>query len=240
MAAAGTNDVTFADAWLDNAAWHSLIGVHQSIAVVSSDGRARAYDAQFGTFAAIERCDRGGWDALGDLVGDRGVAVLFRVGLDEPPPPWKTLGRFPSAQMIARNVPAPPDDIAFTDLGLDDAADVVALAALAEPGPFASRTAELGDFIGLRDESGRLIAMAGQRFRAGGWVEISAVSTHPDARGHGLGAAITQAMTHRIAATGARAFLHVLDTNPAAHRLYTRLGFETRCTADAGAFRYMG
>jgi hypothetical protein len=61
------------------------------------------------------------------------------------------------------------------------------LVRLTEPGPFAARTHRLGRYIGLR-RGGKLVAMAGERMRLDGFTEISAVCTHPDARGQGLGA----------------------------------------------------
>jgi predicted GNAT family acetyltransferase len=70
--------------------------------------------------------------------------------------------------------------------------------------------------------------MAGERFRLPGYVEISAVCTHPDARGKGLAAALTLDVAHAIRATGSEAFLHVLDSNEHAVRLYQKLGFEVR------------
>ncbi|SAL75472.1 GCN5-related N-acetyltransferase [Caballeronia choica] len=53
------------------------------------------------------------------------------------------------------------------------------LAEITEPGPFNSRTNELGYFFGIR-EGGQLVAMAGERLTAGKYVEISAVCTHQE------------------------------------------------------------
>ena len=62
---------------------------------------------------------------------------------------------------------------------------MIALAELTRPGPFAASTVELGGYLGVRRE-GRLVAMAGRRLHLPGWIEISAVCTHPDHRGQGL------------------------------------------------------
>jgi predicted GNAT family acetyltransferase len=64
----------------------------------------------------------------------------------------------------------------------------VALAEAARPGPFDRRTVLLGHYAGVR-RSGRLVAMAGQRFRLPGHVELSAICVHPDWRGMGSGVA---------------------------------------------------
>ena len=64
-------------------------------------------------------------------------------------------------------------------------AAMLALVELTQPGPFAPRTIELGRYLGVHD-NGQLVAMAGERCRLPGYREVSAVCTHPDARGRGL------------------------------------------------------
>jgi N-acetylglutamate synthase-like GNAT family acetyltransferase len=101
------------------------------------------------------------------------------------------------------------------------------LTGVTEPGPFFVRTHEQGRYVGVRRE-GRLVAMAGERFRLPGFTEVSAVCTHPDVRGEGLGGALTLEISHGIRARGDEAFLHLLATNETAHRLYLKLGFRDR------------
>lgn len=62
---------------------------------------------------------------------------------------------------------------------VDDTPYMLRLAEITEPGPFNSRTNELGYFFGIR-EGGQLVAMAGERLTAGKYVEISAVCTHQE------------------------------------------------------------
>jgi predicted GNAT family acetyltransferase len=112
-------------------------------------------------------------------------------------------------------------------LDLRDAADMLALADAAKPGPFSSRTPELGHYAGVRDASGRLLAMAGERLRLSGYVELSGICVHPDARGQGYGAALTLHLARAALARGESPFLHVFPDNPAA-ALYARLGFRLR------------
>jgi ribosomal protein S18 acetylase RimI-like enzyme len=69
--------------------------------------------------------------------------------------------------------------------------------------------------------------MGGERFRLPGFVELSAISVHPDARGAGLGSAITLHLTRLALARGQIPFLHVFPDNPAV-ALYRRLGFRER------------
>ena len=86
--------------------------------------------------------------------------------------------RFAETHLSARALPA---HAAMRRLGATDVKAMVELAKLTEPGPFRERTIELGNFYGIF-ESDRLVAMAGQRTRVPGFVEVSAVCTHPDAR----------------------------------------------------------
>ena len=101
------------------------------------------------------------------------------------------------------------------------------LVALAQPGPWRRRTVELGHYVGVVDGE-RLLAMAGQRMRPAGHVEISAVCTHPDAWGRGYGEAVTRAVTGAALDAGDVAFLHVAEGNDRARLLYERLGFRLR------------
>lgn len=91
---------------------------------------------------------------------------------------------------------------------------VIALTELTEPGPFRARTHELGTFYGVF-ESDRLMAMAGQRLSLPGFVEVSAVCTHPDARGRGYARALMSAVMRDIRQRGRIPFLHAFADNPA-------------------------
>jgi predicted GNAT family acetyltransferase len=104
---------------------------------------------------------------------------------------------------------------------------MMALAERARPGPFGARTAELGDFLGIRD-GGALVAMIGQRLRLERMIEVSAVATDPDHLGRGHGARLTAAMVGLIRARGSIPILHVRESNRRAVTLYERGGFATR------------
>ena len=101
------------------------------------------------------------------------------------------------------------------------------LAQRTEPGPFRARTVELGTYVGIR-RGGRLVAMAGERFRLPGWSEISAVCTDPEVRGQGLASRLVGQLRRLQSIRGDGAFLHVLAANVDAVRLYGTLGFTAR------------
>jgi len=129
--------------------------------------------------------------------------------------------------MIADRITPAARAIDFLPLGEADAAEMRALARLTRPGPFAALTHRLGGFIGVRRE-GRLVAMAGERMRTGGFTEVSGVCTHPDHRGQGYAGALMRVVAARMLARGETPFLHTYADNRAAIGLYESLGFRLR------------
>ena len=67
--------------------------------------------------------------------------------------------------------------------------------------------------------------MAGERLHLPGMAEVSAVCTHPDARGRGLAADLSRHVASEIVRRGEVPFLHAYGGNERAIRLYERLGF---------------
>jgi ribosomal protein S18 acetylase RimI-like enzyme len=223
---------------LDNPVWHALTaGPHSAMAIGS--GLARHYPRDIAPFSAIAEPSASAYAELAHHLPAGLEARLFRAAEEEPAPAgWVTLSARPILQLVADR----PDvfeetelssaALAWVDLGAADVTSMMALAEAAEPGPFGARTVLLGTYIGVRDRStGRLLAMAGERFRLGaGYIELSAICTHPEARRRGLAAALTRRLARHAFAKGAVPFLHVFPENAAAVALYERLGFRRRAT----------
>jgi len=212
---------------LDAPVWHSLTGAHAAVAQVR--GAARRYPPDVSVFAALGDDGPDAWADLAALVDGAEVTL---VGAEPAAPPrgWRVVRTGAGHQLVAEALVPPQATAAapaVVPLGPGDAERMGALVALAQPGPWRPRTVELGHYVGVVD-GGRLLAMAGQRMRPPGHVEISAVCTHPDARGRGYGAAVTRAVTAAVLAAGDVAFLHVAEGNDRARRLYERLGFRHR------------
>ena len=222
-------------------AWHALTGPQAELGEPVRDGLARRFRRAVAPFSAVDRLDDAGWAALADLVGPRGVAILFRAGVTDPPPGWTTAFRGRTIQYVAGALdPIDPDvEAELVELGPADSDDMVELVARTEPGPFSAETWRTGRYFGLR-RGDRLVAMAGERLRVPGWGEVSAVCVDPDLRGQGLGAALTLAAAGAIAARGDRAMLHVAEDNHPAHRLYRQIGFEVRGEISTAGFRFTG
>src|ERR1035437_4005023 len=104
--------------------------------------------------------------------------------------------------------------------------------------PFGRRTSELGDFFGIF-ETGRLMAMAGQRLHLPGLAEVSAVCTHPDARGRGYARALMLEVMAGILRKGEAPFLHVFADHHTAIRVYEGLGFIRRRSLHLAALKSM-
>jgi ribosomal protein S18 acetylase RimI-like enzyme len=212
------------DALLDDPAYASLCGAHARLAEVR--GRARRYPADVAPFLALPSPPSAqDWRDAAGLVAP-GTYVAGRYGGGELPDGWRAVQAFDLVQMIEERVTG-VDCAEATPLGAADVPEMLELVAQTEPGPFLTRTIELGDYLGIRRD-GALVAMAGERFRLDGWTEISAVCTKPDRRGQGLASQLMGALIAGIQRRSERAFLHAMSTNTGAIRLYEALGFRMR------------
>jgi predicted GNAT family acetyltransferase len=70
--------------------------------------------------------------------------------------------------------------------------------------------------------------MAGQRIALPGFVEVSAVCTHPDFRGRGFARELVSVVAEAIWTRGETPILHTFSSNRNAIRVYEDLGFERR------------
>jgi ribosomal protein S18 acetylase RimI-like enzyme len=224
---------------LDNPIWHALNTEHRSLALGS--GPARSYPVEIGPLSATVDQSGASYEALRALAGPERILGLFLEKPSAPSAGWTLLRDGPLNQMIRLSAesPAPPRQLPKTKLRRltpDDVSAMVELAELTEPGPFRRRTFELGVFFGIFD-AGRLLAMAGQRLHLPHFVEVSAVCTHPDARGRGYARALMSAVVEDIRQRGKTPFLHVLPENYGAIRVYESLGFKLRRTLHLAIVR---
>lgn len=218
---------------LDTAVWTALTTRHERFAL--GTGQARRFDPDVAPFAAARDDDPESLAALADLLkeGETDVYLMQRADIVLPATLTAPMTA-PGVQMIRRR----PDAVrpvavrsvaeAIIRLSEADIPEMHALVELTRPGPFRTRTFELGEFWGIRID-GRLAAMAGERLKVPGFTEVSGVCSHPDFRGKGLAAALSDFVARRIEARGEIPFLHAFAGNAAAIRLYERLGFDLRC-----------
>jgi GNAT superfamily N-acetyltransferase len=184
------------------------------------------------------------WDALRELIGPGGMAVLPRAHLAVPDA-WSVPFALPCRQMLLTGALAPetqrptrPESGDLIEsLGPEDVPEMIALVERTRPGPFLTRTIELGTYLGVRDERKELVAMAGERMHLPDFTEISAVCTDDTHRGRGLASRLVRALVHGIRERDETPCLHLTQENEGAHRVYDRLGFETRALFDVTAVR---
>jgi len=211
---------------LDNPIWKALTTRHAHLA--KGGALARRYPADISPLAGLPARGSENVAALTTLVEIGDETGVFETEVPRLPATFEVLRETRITQMVRPDpVPLPEADVALEPLGAADVADMLALVELAQPGPFRSRTIELGRFVGLR-EQGRLVAMAGERMWIDGFREVSAICTHPDVRGRGHARALTACVVNRMLARGETPFLHVLSANEAAIELYRTLGFAHR------------
>ena len=209
---------------LDHPVWHALTSTQSALA--QGGALARRYPPEIAPFADMADMSPESFAALGALMAPSGYVVLFTPDAVVAPAAFKVLLAKTGEQMIGTpaEVPGAAD---IVRLGAADVPDMIELTKLTNPGPFAVRTHELGNFLGIR-AGGQLVAMAGERMKPGNHTEITAVCVHPDHRGRGYAQALLGAVARGIVARGEIPFLHVFSDNDGAIALYRRQGMEIR------------
>jgi len=214
---------------LDNVIWQALTTRQANFAEVCR--MARRFPRDVTSLTAFSKSDSEGYASVGELVGLAGTAALF---LHEPyrdRPGWELAGGAPLLEMVSENASSSEHQTnqqpGAVELNSQNSAEMVELATLTKPGPFGTRTHELGTYLGIRVD-GKLVAMAGERLKVPGFTEVSAVCTHPEHTGKGYAASLMVEVMRRIRERGEVPFLHVRQDNARAIALYERLGFRTR------------
>lgn len=210
---------------LDNPAWEALTTLHAHFA--EGDDLAKRYPTAMYQVAAVREPSDNAFRSLGSLLGPGGVARFFSAKPVNLIPAFQKLEEFDLRQMICPNPPPEAEEDGVRELTAEDLPEMLRLVELTNPGPFGPRTHEMGTYLGIH-HGGRLVAMAGERFRLTGFTEVSAVCTDPEHRGHGYGSRLVSILVRRIAARGEMPFLHVRRDRDAAFLVYEKLGFETR------------
>lgn len=209
---------------LDKPIWSALASRQKHFA--SGGELARVFPADVSPFAAAHDNSREAAEALAALAPADGDISLLEVAPPEAPVSIAAT-QLDGVQMVLSAFPSGGKAYDIVPLGDADAAEMLALALLTQPGPFRTRTHTMGRFIGIRDGQ-RLVAMGGERLALDGFTEVTALCTHPDYRGRGYGEALLRAVGQRILDDGLTPFLHVYAANSGAIALYERLGFAIR------------
>ena len=210
---------------LANPIWYALTTDQARFA--RARGQAVCFPGQVTALAGLREPNAAAAADLAALLAPGETTGLFLHARLQDAPSLEALEEAELLQLVydaGAPTPAVSGQEDLVDLGPADHAEMQALATLTQPGPFGTRTHELGTFIGIRVD-GRLAAMAGQRLRVPGLIEVSAVCTHPDHLGRGYARRLTRAQVGRIAGAGATPFLGVRAVNERALVIYQQLGF---------------
>ena len=219
---------------LDRPVWASLATCHAGFSV--GDALARRYLPDINLFASARDDSQAGLEALAALVRPGEQVYVLQVPEIGIPARLTAVKRGRGLQLVAPSSARFHASLAeITKLTEADAPEMLALARLTEPGPFLARTHAMGSFLGIRID-GRLVAMAGERFRFPGYTEVNGVCTHPDFRGRGFARNLSAAVSAHIVSRGETPFLHAWTSNLPAICLYESLGFETRTEVHAAVF----
>ena len=216
---------------LDRPIWHALAGRQAGFAVGAA--KARRFRPDVSPFIACADDSPEALGAVAGLLGGDDAVLFLQRGAVPLPPGTRRIDGGRGVQMVAWDFAASEPPLGLVALGEADAGAMLALATLTQPGPYRARTHELSQFWGVKDGSGRLLAMAGERLKLPGMSEVSGVCTHPDARGRGLAAALSRHVASEIVRRGEVPFLHAYASNAGAIALYEKLGFRHEGEVEA-------
>jgi len=212
---------------LNNPAWNALNTGNKNVAF--GNEKAKFYQPEVSLFTGMPQSTTENFDELYKLTPDDGFFGYVSMEPMEIPAPWKIIQPMECYQMVCEGdvIERKSADATLVPLTTENVPAMLALTKLTNPGPFSTRTIELGHYRGIFDGD-KLVAMAGQRMNPTPYAEISAVCTHPHHLGKGYAAQLLIYQARRIKAAGEIPFLHVLTTNTRAISVYESLGFMIR------------
>jgi predicted GNAT family acetyltransferase len=223
---------------LDNVIWQALTTRQAHFA--ETGDHARRFVQEISPLSAFAEPTSQGYSSLFELVTAGGTTAIFLDDPYEARPGWDWVAGAPLLQMVCENGRGSPEhlsaELEIVELTPQDSAEMIALTSLTKPGPFGTRTHELGAYLGIRND-GKLVAMAGERLKVSGHTEVSAVCTHPDHNGKGYARILMSEIMRRIRNRGEKPFLHVRSDNTRAIGIYEKLGFRIRKEAHFAVLR---
>jgi predicted GNAT family acetyltransferase len=219
----------------DNPVWQALCS-HQHYFNIGHH-LLKYFPEEVSPFVGMEHWDEQDLQVLmNDLPAERNFSVMIakRVQL---PAELNIIFGCTLYQMEAMAAPKEIDgEHVIRKLGYTELPHMLELTGKTKPGPFFTRTIEMGDYYGIF-EDGRLASMAGERLRMPGCTEISAICTDPDFLGRGYASMLTAYVARKIFAAGSRPILHVKTDNLRAIEVYRRAGFDIRTEVFFAIFR---
>lgn len=180
--------------------------------------------------------------ALGDL-GDQIAGLTVPLGVSLAP--WNA-APLPGEEgesdwdLMATRTPPPTQEGESRVVALDDLVEIQAFLDRVSPQHSVRADYKLVDrWAGVRDEaSDSLLAVGAQSRRISGVAYLASIATDPQARGRGLGAAITAGLTRQVFEGGETlCTLAHYNWNEGARRVYLRVGYHTTHQFSSGHIR---
>lgn len=190
-----------------------------------SKGKAYRYCADIAPFAALDVITIEALSNLAELMIEEEKVLLFT---EEQIPKTNIFDIVLTAggiqMLVTKDIPYIEPIVSFIPLTEADIPEILELIKLTKPGPFVSRTLDMGKYIGIRN-NGQLIAMAGERMQFSPYVEISAVCVHPDFRGCRYAQLLVEELMRQCKINDKIPLLHAFSSNQTAINLYHKMGF---------------
>lgn len=208
---------------LDNPVWNSLSESHQKFALDYNGTRFYNPDyCPFGGFVTLE-------DTLEATTVYASLCDNFFIVGKKPnlPDTLKIVKELVCLQMIIHEKVQLSFENEIIRLTEEHKEELLDLVNLVQPGYFKSNTFLLGSYYGIFT-NGKLVSIAGERMKMNNFTEVSAIITHPDHTGKGYAKQLTSYVVNNIFDEGKIPFLHVVESNLGAIKLYEKLGFITR------------
>ena len=162
------------------------------------------------------------------VLGDTVRSVTVQRGSLEAVAAHLELGDGNEWEWMCTTTPPPvvPGESRLTPLSQEDLGDICGLQEVAHPHTDARPFEFPGQqWVGVRDEDGRLVACGVSEPSLAGWPILSGITVHPGARGTGLGLAVTAHLTRAAVADRGVCTLGMYSHNAVARRLYIGLGY---------------
>lgn len=211
---------------LDNPVWTALSGRQKRFNI--GDEQLKYFSADVASFVGLKNWDSKDLNILEERLPAGRTFSVPLVRQVKIPNVFEVLFEIPLYQMVCKSLHRQilPEQ-QLQKLGKKQLQQMLDLTALTKPGPFYEHTMDFGNYYGIMDRK-RLLAMTGERMKAKGYTEVSAICTQPDQMGKGYASILLQHACERIFSKGEQPFLHVRQDNPSALHVYKKFGFEVR------------